>query len=117
MPGSHSWNRRETNVTQGGFFTVLRSTGWFPALSRLPGGYRYLVKGPVTPDVLVKPEGAEAAAQENGGEARETAPSLQMLTPTMSGLGLLRLLMIVLLAAGLTALFFLLLHLEDSPGR
>ena len=59
MPGSHSWNRRESNVTQAGFFTVLRSTGWFPALSRLPGGYRYLVKGPVTPDVLVKPEGAE----------------------------------------------------------
>ena len=47
----------------------------------------------------------------------ETAPTLQMLTPKMSGLGLLRLLMIVLLAAGLTALFFLLLHLEDSPGR
>ncbi len=117
MPGSRSWNRRETNVTQAGFFTVLRSAGWFSALSRLPGGYRYVVKGPATPDVLVKPEGAGAAAPKNGDEAQETAPTLQMSTPRTSGLGLLRLALIVLVAAGITALFFLILHLEDSPGR
>jgi hypothetical protein len=38
-----------------------------------------------------------------------------MLTSKTSGLGLLRLALIPLLAAGITALFFLLLHL-DSPG-
>jgi hypothetical protein len=103
-------------VAQTGFFTVLRSTGFFSALSRLPGGYRYVVKGPATPDVMVKPEGAEAAAQEKGDQAQGPAPTLQMLEPKTSGLGLLRLALIVLVAAGLTALFFLFLHL-DSPGR
>jgi len=116
MPGSRSWNRRETNVAQAGFFTVLRSTGFFSTLSRLPGGYRYVVKGPATPDVLVKPEGAEAAALEKGDLAQETAPSFQLVAPRASGRGLLRLAIIAVVAAGLTALFFVFLHL-DSPGR
>jgi len=67
MPGSRSWNRRETDVAQAGYFTVLRSSGWFSALSRLPGGYRYVVKGPATPDLLVKPEGAKAGSEERNG--------------------------------------------------
>ena len=106
------WNRRETNVAQAGYFTVLRSTGWFSALSRLPGGYRYVVKGPATPDVLVRPEGAGVAAPESHDEAQEAAPTLQVLTSKTSGLGLLRLALIALAAAGITALFFLLLHLD-----
>ncbi len=114
MPGSR-WNRRESNVAQAGYFTVVRSTGWFSALSRLPGGYRYLVKGPATPDVLVKPEGAGSAVTEKVDEAQATVPAFETLTPKASGLGLLRLAFIALVAAGLTALFFLLLHL-DSPG-
>jgi hypothetical protein len=115
MPGSRSWNRRETNVAQAGFFTVLRSTGWFSAVSRLPGGYRYVVKGPATPDLLVKPEGAHAAPEKRD-DTQETAPTLQMLTSRTSGLDLLRLVLIASVAAGITALFFLFLHL-DSPGR
>ncbi len=114
MPGSR-WNRRETNVAQAGFFTVLRSSGWFSALSRLPGGYRYVVKGPATPDVLVKPEGAGAAALKNHDVGQETAPAFEMLVPKTSGVRVLRLALIALVAAGLTALFFLLLRL-DSPG-
>jgi hypothetical protein len=74
MPGSRSWNRRETNVAQAGFFTVLRSDGWFSALSRLPGGYRYVVKGPATPDVLVKPEGVQASSEE---QSRAGGPGTQ----------------------------------------
>ena len=111
------WNRRETNVAQAGYFTVLKSTGFFSTLSRLPGGYRYVVKGPATPDVLVKPEGAGSAAPQKGDETAKTTPTLQVLTSRTSGLGILRLALIALVATGLTALFFLLLHLEDSPGR
>jgi hypothetical protein len=114
MSGSR-WNRRETNVAQAGYFTVLRSAGWFSALSRLPGGYRYVVKGPATPELLVTPEGASAAAPDNHGAAQETAPAFETLASRTSGLGLLRLALIALVAAGLTVLFFLLLHL-DSPG-
>ena len=114
MSGSR-WNRRETNVAQAGYFTVLRSTGFFSALSRLPGGYRYVLKGPATPDVLVKPEGAGAAVPESHNAGQDSAPAFETLAPQASGLGVLRLALIALLAAGITALFFLLLHLE-SPG-
>ncbi len=109
---SPRWNRRETNVAQAGYFTVLRSTGWFSALSRLPGGYRYLVKGPATPDVLVKPEGA-AAEKSTGAET--AAPSFETVTPRVSGRGLLRLALIALVAIGITVLFFVILHWEDPP--
>lgn len=114
MSGSR-WNRRETNVAQAGYFTVLRSSGFFSALGRLPGGYRYLVKGPATPDVLLMPEGMRSAAPERGDEAQGKVPAFETLTPKSSGLSLLRVALIGLVAAGLTALFFLLLHL-DSPG-
>ncbi len=40
MKSPTSWNRRGSAVTANGFFTVLRSTGWFPTF-RLPDGYRY----------------------------------------------------------------------------
>jgi hypothetical protein len=40
MNKTSSWNRRGSAVTANGFFTVLRSTGWFPTF-RLPDGYRY----------------------------------------------------------------------------
>jgi len=102
MPGSRSWNRRETNVAQAGYFTVLRSSGWFSTLLRLPGGYRYVVKGAATPDLLVKPEGATADAPEKRDEAQESAPTFQTVTPKSSGFGLLRLALIALVAAGIT---------------
>src|SRR5208337_4906151 len=114
MSGSR-WNPCETNEAQAGYFTVLRSTGFFSALGRLPGGYRYVVKGPATPDVLVKPEGVGTAAPGIHDAAQETAPAFETLTPPASGFGLLRLALIALVAAGITALFFLLLHL-DLPG-
>jgi hypothetical protein len=103
MPGPRSWNRRETNIAQAGYFNVLRSTGWFFALSRLPGGYRYVVRGPATPDVLVKPAGITASADEQyriGGHATET--SLQILPADTSHRGLLRLALIALAAVALT---------------
>jgi len=42
MNNPRSWNRREFTVAANGYFTVLRSTGWFSAVP-LPGGFRYLV--------------------------------------------------------------------------
>jgi hypothetical protein len=79
MPGSRSWNRRETNVTQAGYFTVLKSTGWFSAF-RLPGGFRYLIKGPPTPDCLQKPGGVTSAAGQDrrGGEGPQASVELAM---------------------------------------
>ncbi len=43
MRGTGAWNRRGSEVTPNGFFTVLKSTGWFPTF-RLPGGFRYLTR-------------------------------------------------------------------------
>lgn len=60
MANLRSWNRREFSVTQAGFFTVLKSNGWFSAL-RLPGGFRYLVGGRPEDESLHK--SAPASAQ------------------------------------------------------
>jgi hypothetical protein len=43
-----TWNRREFDVTPNGYFTVLKSSGWFSA-ARLPAGFRYLAKGAPDP--------------------------------------------------------------------
>ncbi len=43
MRGPSSWNRRVSAVTANGYFTVLKSTGWFPTF-RLPDGFRYLIR-------------------------------------------------------------------------
>ena len=48
MRSPQSWNRREFDVTQNGYFTVLKSSGWFSATS-LPAGFRYLFKGAPNP--------------------------------------------------------------------
>ncbi|MGA3130050.1 MAG: hypothetical protein ABSD59_04570 [Terracidiphilus sp.] len=44
MTDPRSWNRREFDVAQAGYFNVLRPTRWFSAV-RLPGGFRYRLKG------------------------------------------------------------------------
>jgi hypothetical protein len=76
------WNRRETNVAQAGFFNVLRSAGWFSSTLHLPGGYRYVVKGAATPEVLDRPAGLSALApEENRGGGGERPPSLQFAMP------------------------------------
>jgi hypothetical protein len=47
MKTSGSWNRRGSAVTANGYFTVLKSTGWFPTF-RLPDGFRYATGKSVT---------------------------------------------------------------------
>ena len=101
MSGSR-WNRRETNVAQAGYFTVLRSSGWFSTL-RLPGGFRYLIKGPPTPVWLEKDGGAKASPEEQsraGGP--EAQASLQFGMPKTRDLSLARMALIALAAAAIT---------------
>lgn len=103
MPGSRSWNRRETNVAQAGYFTVLRSSGWFSALNRLPGGYRYVVKGPATPDLLVKPEGMGASSEEQSRGGGPGAPaSLQFGMTKTRDRRLARIILMTLAGAAIT---------------
>jgi hypothetical protein len=61
-------------VAQAGYFNVLRSSGWFSTL-RLPGGFRYLIKGPPTPPWLEKLGGAKATPEQQS-EAGEAEASL-----------------------------------------
>ncbi len=62
MNGPSSWNRRGSAVTPNGFFTVLRSTGWFPTF-RLPGGFRYLIGE----SGVNRPRSAGAPEQQTAG--------------------------------------------------
>lgn len=92
-----SWKRREFSVTQAGYFTVLKPTGWFSAT--LPLGSRYLndpskdgavpspAPGQTTPDHAVSPE---------------TTIHLQTVSPSAGELNWVRLALIVLTAAALT---------------
>jgi len=67
-----SWNRREFAVTQNGYFTILKPTGWF-ATSRPQGSFRYL--GSLS-------KGFPQAGENQGGEGitirmQTTEPSAQ----------------------------------------
>ena len=72
MKGPSSWNRRGSAVTANGYFTVLKSTGWFPTF-RLPDGFRYLIRdngvdrtppvGAPVPPQVDQPTNVEAEVQ------------------------------------------------------
>src|ERR1017187_9261734 len=64
----HSWNRREFSVTPNGYFTVLRSTGWFSTV-RLPGDFQYRIG---LSDVTAFPQ-----ANENPTQNPTTVPLLE----------------------------------------
>jgi len=117
MKDSRTWNRREFSVTPNGLFSVLRPTGWFAA-SRLPGGFRYLVRESERATTLITPEkpaempaGAPGFASEsvpmqkapgNDGLQQATilSQSLEMNTPHHA---LMRLALIALAAAAITS--------------
>jgi len=114
MPNSRSWNRRESSVTQAGFFTVLKPNGWFSAL-RLPGGFRYRIGGRPEDQSVLKPTSAskpETPARP-GGQA--TSIPLQIVSPSEQGPSLIRVALIALAAAAITLSFFWFLYLEDHP--
>jgi hypothetical protein len=83
-----TWNRRSFNVTQNGFFTVLRPTESFSA-ARLPGGYRYVVAepkppAPPKPDENPNPVSAIAPEQKapDHADGQPTEILIQILKPS-----------------------------------
>ena len=104
MRGSGSWNRRGSAVTPNGFFTVLKSTGWFPTFPQ-PGGFRYLTREPG----VNRPRSAGAPAHQTTGQpaGTQTEIALRQIDAEPRGVGAL--LRGVLLALGATALTFALL--------
>jgi len=115
MPSFRSWNRRETNVTQAGFFTVLRSAGWFSSTLHLPRGYRYVVKGPATPDCLQKPEGVPSSRARNRSNVQDPQASLQIAMPWAREHRFVRMALIAL--AGVTITLGLIWWLWHAGGQ
>ena len=105
MKGPPYWNRRETDITPNGFFTVMKSSGWFSA-ARLPAGFRYLVKGPPKPAGLEIAERVRNVSAQADGQSAGMPP--QILAPeSHDHFFLLRFALIVLAAATLTWLALL----------
>lgn len=102
------WNRRGFTPSAAGYFSVLREDGWFSA-APLPEGYRYSIDSEKKPArALLTPTSAALF-----GIAGEVPPILQWYRAPQHGLRrLVRLGVIVLLAAGL---MYLLLALLGHP--
>jgi hypothetical protein len=116
MRSPHTWNRREFDITQNGYFTILKSAGWFSAVP-LPGGFRYLAgksKRSVNPQSPNHPAEMNAAApvlastsalqvDSPAGFGRSAATiQLQTIDSDTSGRHLKRLALIVVAATGLS---------------
>ena len=84
-----AWNRRDFDVTLAGFYTVLKPKRWFSAL-RLPGGFRYRIKGagPESPTLASKlppAPGSISSPKLNSADhtaGPETAIPFQLTTPS-----------------------------------
>jgi hypothetical protein len=111
MTDPRSWNRREFDVSIAGYFTVLRPTRWFSAL-RLPGGFRYRIKGagpedPALASKLPPAPGSISSPKLNSADnaaSQETAMPLQLATPSKPDRHLMQLVLIVPAALAITAL-------------
>jgi hypothetical protein len=117
MKTSSSWNRRGSAVTSNGFFTVLKSSGWFPTF-RLPDGFRYLTGKSVTnpshsADVVARLTVSNSAA--NAPNPADSTIALHQIDTGQQDLHtLLRTGALALAAAALTfALLMWIMH----PGR
>jgi len=116
MNNPRTWNRREFAVTQNGYFTILRPTGWFSA-TRLPGSTRYLAgksREATSPQELEYPTGNPATTPPPGSafapvreapfhaDSRNTAMPLQFMSLTTQDHRLMRPALIVLAASAIT---------------
>jgi hypothetical protein len=114
MPSPRTWNRREFNITQNGYFTILKSSGWFSAVP-LPGGFRYLgsksrrAATPQAPNLpadidatvpAVASKSAQFVSSAGSGSSAATI-QLQTIDSDTSGRHLTRLALIVVAATGL----------------
>lgn len=104
-----TWNRRSFNVTQNGFFTVLRPTESFSA-ARLPGGYRYVVAEPKPPAPPKPDENPTASTSASGqkppdhADGRPTEVLIQILKPSEREHSPARPVLIALAAAAITGI-------------
>ena len=100
MRGPGSWNRRSSEVTPNGFFTVLKSAGWFPTFNQ-PGSTRYLVgESGARNASLTGAAGQQPASQLTGPEA---AISLRQIDEGSRGMrGLLQVASLALAGAAVT---------------
>jgi hypothetical protein len=115
MPSPRTWNRREFNITQNGYFTILKSSGWF---STVPSseGFRYFgkkSKGAASPQAPNEPAEINAAspalASTSTSQLLSSAHSgspasairLQTIDSGITGRNLMRLALIVLSATAL----------------
>ena len=97
MGNPRSWKRREFNIAQAGYFTVLKPTGGISA-SRLPGGIQDFVGQPKKTAAITAPD------QEllDHADGPDSAIPLQIISPDASDHHPIRLLLIILAAAALT---------------
>jgi hypothetical protein len=111
-----SWNRRGSAVTPNGFFTVLKSTGWFPTF-RLPNDFRYVTgKSAINPAFPANVVGRFTVPRA-GTESvpRETTIALRQIDSDRIGLNsVLRIAAMALIAMAIT--FAGLLWIMHSPG-
>jgi hypothetical protein len=117
----HSWNRREFSVTPNGYFTVLRSTGWFSTV-RLPGVFQYRIglsdvtafpqanenttENPTTAPLLESTSMPDQTAFGHAG-IQETAILSQSMIPSTHDYRLMRTVLIVLAAAAISLIILL----------
>ena len=117
MKSPTSWNRRGSAVTANGFFTVLRSTGWFPTF-RLPDGYRYATGKSVTDPLPPVDVVARIAVANPAATAPVMPESTIALRQIDSGqVGLRAVLHTAALALAAAALTFALLWWLMHPGK
>lgn len=101
-----TWNRRGFTVAPNGFYTVLKSTGWFAAW-RLPGGFRYLagqLKKPAAPRVQSVSAAAPRLKTPGNADRQETNVLSQSMIPSTRDHRPLRFMFIVLAATAITAI-------------
>jgi hypothetical protein len=100
MPSSRSWNRREFSITQNGYFTILKSNGWFSAVP-LPGGFRYQVNKSKADTHPIAPTFAPQLNSE-GAASQQATIQLQTIDSNTPRQALMRPALIVLAATALT---------------
>ena len=117
MKSSSSWNRRGSAVTSNGYFTVLKSSGWFPTF-RPPDGFRYATGKSVTDSL--RPVDVVARLAVANPAAKVPAlpdPTIALRQIDTGQVGLRALLHTAALALPAAALTFALLWWLMHPGK
>ena len=114
----HTWNRRDFDVAPNGFYTILKSSGWFAAW-RLPAGFRYFAAQPkktAAPRAQNVPAAALQQKPLDHADSQETAILSQSMIPSTRDRRPLRLAFIVLASTAITAiLLWWLWWMKNSP--